>query len=52
VGECKSEHQGFEKTKERTWDSASLGEKTLRDIMLKNRENIGQRESKESGFKE
>jgi hypothetical protein len=35
MGQCKSEHQGFKKTKERTWDSASLGAKTLREIMLK-----------------
>jgi hypothetical protein len=33
---CKSEHLGFKKAKERTWDSASLGAKSLRDIMLKN----------------
>jgi hypothetical protein len=32
---CKSEHQEFKKGKERTWDSASLGVKTLREIMLK-----------------
>jgi hypothetical protein len=38
----------------RTWDSASLGAKTLREIMLKKslRENMGQRESKERDFKE
>jgi hypothetical protein len=38
----------------RTWDSANPGAKTLREIMLKNtlRENMGQSESKESGFKE
>jgi hypothetical protein len=29
---CNSEHQGFKKAKERTWDSASLGAKTLREI--------------------
>jgi hypothetical protein len=33
---CKSEHQGFKKAKERIWDCASLGAKTLREIMLKN----------------
>jgi hypothetical protein len=32
---CKSEHQDFKKAKERTWDSASLKAKTLREIMLK-----------------
>jgi hypothetical protein len=32
---CKSEHQGFEKAKERTWDSAGLGAKILGEIMLK-----------------
>jgi hypothetical protein len=32
---CKSEHRGFKKAKERTWDSASRGTKTLREIMLK-----------------
>jgi hypothetical protein len=32
--QCKSEHQGFKKAKERTWDNASLGVKTLREIML------------------
>jgi hypothetical protein len=32
---CKSEHQGFKKAKERTWDSTSLGAKTLSKIMLK-----------------
>jgi hypothetical protein len=32
---CKSEHQGFKKAKEKTWDSASLGAKTLRENMLK-----------------
>jgi hypothetical protein len=24
---CKSEHPGFKKAKERTWDSASLGQR-------------------------
>jgi hypothetical protein len=33
---CKSEHQVFKKAKERTWDSAGLGAKTLREIMLEN----------------
>jgi hypothetical protein len=43
MGQCKSEHQGFEKAKERTWDSTSLRAKTswdsasLRKAMLKNR---------------
>jgi hypothetical protein len=32
---CKAEHRVFKKAKERTWDSASLGAKTLREIMLK-----------------
>jgi hypothetical protein len=32
---CKSEHHGFKKAKERTWGSASLGAKTLEEIMLK-----------------
>jgi hypothetical protein len=32
---CRSEHQGFKKAKEKTWDNASLGAKTLREIMLK-----------------
>jgi hypothetical protein len=32
---CKSEHQGFKKAKQRTWDSANLRAKTLREIMLK-----------------
>jgi hypothetical protein len=35
MGQCKPEHQGLKKDKERTWDSASLGTKTLREIMLK-----------------
>jgi hypothetical protein len=35
MGQCKSEHQDFKKAKERTWDSASLGAETLREIMLK-----------------
>jgi hypothetical protein len=37
-GRCclQPEHQGFKKAKERAWDSASLGAKTLREIMLKN----------------
>jgi hypothetical protein len=33
--QCKFEHRGFKKAKERTWDSASLKAKTLREIMLK-----------------
>jgi hypothetical protein len=32
---CKSEHRGFKKAKQRTWDSANLRAKTLRAIMLK-----------------
>jgi hypothetical protein len=32
---CKSEHLGFKKATERTWYSASLETKTLREIMLK-----------------
>jgi hypothetical protein len=30
---CKSEHQGFKKAKERTWDGTSLGAKILRENM-------------------
>jgi hypothetical protein len=54
MGQCKPEHRGFKKTKERTWDSANLGAKTLREIMLKKkpREIMGQSASKERGFKE
>jgi hypothetical protein len=48
MGQCKSEHQGFKKAKERTWDSASLRAKSLREI----KENIGQSESTERDFKE
>jgi hypothetical protein len=33
---CKSEYRGFKKAKERTWDSANLRAKTLREIMLNN----------------
>jgi hypothetical protein len=32
---CKSEHQGLKKAEGRTWDSSNLGEKTLRENMLK-----------------
>jgi hypothetical protein len=35
---CKSEHRNFKKANERTWDSASLRAKTLREI----KENMGQ----------
>jgi hypothetical protein len=35
MGQCKFEDQDFKKAKERTWDSASLRAKTLREIMLK-----------------
>jgi hypothetical protein len=35
---CKSEHRNFKKANKRTWDSASLRAKTLREI----KENIGQ----------
>jgi hypothetical protein len=38
----------LKKAKERTWDSASLRAKTLREI----KENMGQSESKERDFKE
>jgi hypothetical protein len=31
-----SEHRGFKKAKERTWDGTDLGAKTFREIMLKN----------------
>jgi hypothetical protein len=42
----KSEHRGFKKAKERIWDSASLGAKTLREIMLKkNKEKTWDRPS-------
>jgi hypothetical protein len=33
--QCKSEHWGFKKAKERTRDGASLRAKTLSEIMLK-----------------
>jgi hypothetical protein len=50
---CKSEHPGFKKAEETTWDSASLSEKTKRDYAKeKLRENMGQSESKERGFKQ
>jgi hypothetical protein len=50
---CKSEHRGFKKAKERTWDSASLGTKTLRDYAKEQlRENMGQSEPKERDFKQ
>jgi hypothetical protein len=48
MGQCKSEHQDLKKAKERTWDSASLRAKTLREI----KENMGQCKSKERDFKE
>jgi hypothetical protein len=32
MGQCKSEHRYFKKAKERTWDSASLRAKALREI--------------------
>jgi hypothetical protein len=51
MGQCKSEHQGFKKAKEKTWDSASLGAK--RDYAKEQlREDMGQSESKERDFKE
>jgi hypothetical protein len=50
---CKSEHQGIKKAKERTWKSAGLGAKTLREYAKeKLRENMGQCEFKERSFKE
>jgi hypothetical protein len=54
MGQCKSEHQGFKKAKERTWDSASLGGKdSKRDYDKEQlRENMGQSESKERDFQE
>jgi hypothetical protein len=48
MGWLKSEHWDFKKAKERTWDSACLRAKTLREI----KENMGQSESKERDFKE
>jgi hypothetical protein len=33
---CNSEHWGFKKAKERAWESASMGAKTVRGIMLEN----------------
>jgi hypothetical protein len=48
MGQCKSEHQDFKKTKERTWDSTSLRAKTLSEI----KENMGRCKSKERDFKE
>jgi hypothetical protein len=38
MGQCKSEHRDFKKAKERTWDSANLRAKTLREI----KGNMGQ----------
>jgi hypothetical protein len=50
---CKSEHWDFKKVKER-WDSASLGAKDFKSNQAKDRlrENMGQSESKERGFKQ
>jgi hypothetical protein len=48
MGQCKFQHQDFQKAKERTWDCASQRAKTLREI----KEIMGQRESKERDFKE
>jgi hypothetical protein len=48
MGQCKSEHRYFKKAKERTWDSASLRAKTLRET----KENMEQSESKERDVKE
>jgi hypothetical protein len=47
MGQCKSEHQGFKKTKERTWDSVSLRTKTFREA----KENMGQCKSESQDFK-
>jgi hypothetical protein len=54
MGQCKSEHWGFKKAKERTWDSEkSEGKEFKRDYAKeKLRENMGQCESKERDFKE
>jgi hypothetical protein len=53
MGQCKYEHWGFKKAKERAWDSASLRVKTLIEVMLKNGfEKTWYRESKERVFKE
>jgi hypothetical protein len=30
MGQCKPEHRGFKKAKERTWDSASLRKEVLK----------------------
>jgi hypothetical protein len=51
--QCKSEHRGFKKAKERTWDSTSLGGKDFKGDYAKEqlRENMGQSESKGRGFK-
>jgi hypothetical protein len=35
MGPCKYEHRGFKKAKERTWDSANLRTKTLREMNRK-----------------
>jgi hypothetical protein len=32
--QCKSEHQGFKKAKERTWDSTSLRKESLRLMQM------------------
>jgi hypothetical protein len=34
VGQCKSEHLGFKKAKEITWDSANLRIETLRVMLM------------------
>jgi hypothetical protein len=56
---CKSEHRGFKKAKERTWDGASLmgqcksgGKDFKRDCAKKKaKRKHGQCKSKEKGFK-
>jgi hypothetical protein len=45
---CMFEHWDFKKAKERTWDSASLRAKTLRE----SKKTMGQYESMERDFKE
>jgi hypothetical protein len=45
MGQCKSEHQGFQKANEKTWESANRRTETLR-------ENMEQCKSKERDFKE
>jgi hypothetical protein len=34
MGQCKSEHRGFKKAKERTWDRLSLSTENLRVMLM------------------